>query len=67
MALFWLRRYGAMSIRDLVEATGINRGSISLLSVAGPNAVWEADLCLSICCSSTLMVTRGALAHDCSG
>jgi len=28
MALFWRRGYEATSIRDLVEATGINRGSI---------------------------------------
>ena len=28
MALFWQRGYEATSIRDLVEATGINRGSI---------------------------------------
>jgi TetR/AcrR family transcriptional repressor of nem operon len=28
MALFWTRGYEATSIRDLVEATGINRGSI---------------------------------------
>jgi TetR/AcrR family transcriptional regulator, transcriptional repressor for nem operon len=28
MTLFWRRGYEATSIRDLVEATGINRGSI---------------------------------------
>src|SRR5260370_15325638 len=28
MAVFWRRGYDATSIRDLVEATGINRGSI---------------------------------------
>jgi TetR/AcrR family transcriptional repressor of nem operon len=28
MALFWTRGYEATSIHDLVEATGVNRGSI---------------------------------------